>query len=50
MACSIGAVFSGLMGASVGGVFGEVSTEEVAEHVRAVVRGLFPKTKRRSAR
>jgi AcrR family transcriptional regulator len=40
MACSIGAIFSVMMGT--GGLFGEVSTEEVVEHVRAAVRDLFP--------
>jgi AcrR family transcriptional regulator len=42
MACSIGAIFSVMMGT--GGLFGEVSTEEVVEHVRAAVRDLFPGT------
>ena len=40
MACSIGAVFSGLMG--VGGMFGDVEADDVAVHVRAAVRDLFP--------
>jgi AcrR family transcriptional regulator len=42
MACSIGAVFSALMGA--GGMFGDVSTDELVEHVRAAVHDLFPRT------
>jgi hypothetical protein len=39
MACSIGAIFSALMGA--GGLVGDRSAEEVAGHVRSVVRDLF---------
>jgi AcrR family transcriptional regulator len=42
MACSIGAVFSALMGAGTGGMFGGASTDDVAEHLRAVLRDLFP--------
>jgi hypothetical protein len=38
MACSIGAVFSGLMGA--GGMFGDVSTDDVAACVRGRARPL----------
>src|SRR5262249_53768371 len=40
MACSIGAIFSVMMGA--GGMFGDVSTEEVVADVRLAVRDLFP--------
>jgi AcrR family transcriptional regulator len=40
MACSIGAIFSVMMGA--GGMFGDVPTEEIVEHVRDAVRDLFP--------
>jgi AcrR family transcriptional regulator len=40
MACSIGAVFSSLMGAS--GMFGEVSPDDVAVHLRTVLSDLFP--------
>lgn len=39
MACSIGAVFAGLMGA--GSLFGETPADEVAPHVRAIVGDLF---------
>jgi hypothetical protein len=39
MACSIGAIFSALMGA--GGLFGDQSAEEVAGQVRSVARDLF---------
>lgn len=42
MACSLGAVLIPLMGAGVGGLFGDVSTDEVAEHVRSVVHDLLP--------
>jgi AcrR family transcriptional regulator len=44
MACSTGAVMTALMGGDVGGMFGDVSTAEVAAQVRAVVRDLFPAT------
>jgi hypothetical protein len=40
MACSIGAVFAALMGATE--VFGEVDTDEVAAYVREAVHDLFP--------
>ena len=40
MACSIGAVFAALMGATE--VFGEVDTDEVAGYVREAVHDLFP--------
>lgn len=40
MACSLGAIFSTLMG--VGGVFGDVPDEEIVRYVRAAVRDLFP--------
>jgi hypothetical protein len=40
MACSLGAIFSALMG--VGGVFGDVPDEEIVRYVRAAVRDLFP--------
>ena len=40
MACSIGAVFSALMGA--GGMFGAVSVDEVAALVRSAIGDLFP--------
>jgi hypothetical protein len=42
MACSAGAVFGALMGAGEESIFGRVAPEEVAAHVRAVVRDLFP--------
>jgi AcrR family transcriptional regulator len=41
MACAVGAIFSGLMGAGTGGMFGDVSTEQVAEYVRAAAHDLF---------
>jgi AcrR family transcriptional regulator len=42
MACSVGAVFSALMGVS--GMFGSgVTTDEVAGHVRRAVHDLFPR-------
>jgi AcrR family transcriptional regulator len=41
MACSIGCVFSALMG---GDMFGETSTDEVVAHVRQAVRALFQPT------
>jgi AcrR family transcriptional regulator len=44
MACSIGGVFSALMGASV--MFGDVSADEVAEHVRGAMRDFFPAARR----
>jgi AcrR family transcriptional regulator len=40
MACSVGAVFSALTAA--GGMFGNVSTDDVVSTVRDVVRDLFP--------
>jgi len=40
MACSVGAVFAALMGATE--VFGDVDTDEVAAHVREAVHDLFP--------
>ncbi|HEY7208204.1 MAG TPA: helix-turn-helix domain-containing protein [Gaiellaceae bacterium] len=40
MACSIGAVLSALMGATA--MFGDEAADEVAGHVRTVVRDLFP--------
>src|SRR5262245_5441798 len=40
MACSIGAIFSALMG--IGGVFGDVADDEVAHFVRLAVRDLLP--------
>jgi AcrR family transcriptional regulator len=42
MACSAGAVFGALMGAGEESIFGPAAPEEVAVHVRAVVRDLFP--------
>jgi AcrR family transcriptional regulator len=39
MACSIGAVFSALMGA--GGMFGDVAADDIVVHVRGVVQDLF---------
>jgi AcrR family transcriptional regulator len=42
MACSAGAVMSALIGGEAGGMFGDVSSDEVSEQVRAVVRDLFP--------
>jgi AcrR family transcriptional regulator len=43
MASSLGAALIPLMGAGVGGLFGDdVSTDEVAEHVRRAVHDLFP--------
>jgi hypothetical protein len=42
MACSIGAIFSAMMGA--GGMFGDVTLDEVVEHVRGAVRDLFAVT------
>jgi AcrR family transcriptional regulator len=42
LACSIGAVFSAMMGA--GGMFGDVDPEEVARYARGVVHDLFPVT------
>jgi AcrR family transcriptional regulator len=41
MACAVGAIFSGLMGAGAGGMFGDVSTEQVADYVRRAVHELF---------
>jgi AcrR family transcriptional regulator len=41
MACSIGAVVSALMGAAE--MFGDVSMEEVAEHLRFAMRDLLPR-------
>jgi AcrR family transcriptional regulator len=41
MACSVGAVFSALMGAA--DMFGNVSMEEVAEHLRLAMRDLLPR-------
>jgi hypothetical protein len=43
MGCSAGAVFGALMGAGEESIFGRAAPEEVAEHVRAVVRDLFPR-------
>ena len=43
MACSIGAVFGAVMGAGTGDIFGDVPLEEIGDHVRDVVRDLFPK-------
>jgi len=40
MACSVGAVFSALMGA--GGMFGDVSVDEIAALVRSAISDLFP--------
>jgi hypothetical protein len=40
MACSIGAVFAALMGATE--VFGDVDTDEVAGYLREAVHDLFP--------
>ena len=48
IASSAGAVFGALMGAGEDGIFGPIAPEEVAEHVRAVVRDLFPKRRRPS--
>jgi hypothetical protein len=42
MACFIGAIFSAMMGA--GGMFGDVTLDEVVEHVRGAVRDLFAVT------
>ena len=42
IACSLGAVLSAVMGADAGGLFGDVSADEVAEHVRRAVHDLFP--------
>jgi AcrR family transcriptional regulator len=39
MACSVGAIFSAMMG--VGGMFGDVPVDEIVEHARAAVRDLF---------
>ena len=42
MACAVGAIFSGLMGADTGGMFGDdVSTDQVAGYVRTAVHDLF---------
>ena len=41
MACAVGAIFSGLMGADAGGMFGDASTDEVSGYVRAAVHDLF---------
>jgi GGDEF domain-containing protein len=40
MACSIGAIASALMGATV--MFGDESTEEIARYAREAVHDLFP--------
>jgi AcrR family transcriptional regulator len=40
MAGSLGVIFVGLMGA--GEMYGDVSADEVVEHVRRIVRDLFP--------
>jgi hypothetical protein len=40
MACSIGAVFAAVMGATE--VYGEVDTDEAAGYVREAVHDLFP--------
>ena len=40
MACSIGAVFAALMGASA--MYGDADPDEVAGYVRAAVHDLFP--------
>ncbi len=40
MACSLGAVFSALMGASA--LFGDVPADELARQIRGVLRDLFP--------
>jgi AcrR family transcriptional regulator len=42
MACSMGAVFSALMGSEAGGIFGNAPTGEVAAYVRTAVHDLFP--------
>ncbi len=43
MAASIGAVMMALMGADAGGMYGgDVTPEQVAEHVRAAAHDLFP--------
>jgi AcrR family transcriptional regulator len=44
IACSVGAALTALMGAGVGGMFGDVSTDEVADHVRRVIHDLFPQS------
>ncbi|HEY3765993.1 MAG TPA: helix-turn-helix domain-containing protein [Gaiellales bacterium] len=42
MAASVGAVMTALIGGEAGGMYGDVAPDEVATHVRAIVRDLFP--------
>jgi hypothetical protein len=44
MAASVGAVMVALMGATGGGLFGDVSTADVADRVRAIVRDILDPT------